>query len=146
VSRFITKVLPICVDAVAPDGSDVRLLCALEGGGMAHFQLGPQQISTAVKHRTVEEIWYFLSGEGEMWRQQGEHTEVVNVRPGTSITIPVGTSFQFRATTSEPLTAVGVTMPPWPGDGEAMLVPGFWTRTVPARTAQEVRVGRPSTR
>jgi glucose/arabinose dehydrogenase len=37
---------------------------------MAHFALPSGQISTAVAHQTVEEIWFFLSGTGEMWRQQ----------------------------------------------------------------------------
>jgi len=37
---------------------------------MAQFQLRPGQTSTAVTHRTVEEIWYVLSGRGQMWRSQ----------------------------------------------------------------------------
>jgi mannose-6-phosphate isomerase-like protein (cupin superfamily) len=40
------------------------------------------------------------------------------------LTIPLGTSFQFRATGDEPLAAVAVTMPPWPGAGEAYEVAG----------------------
>ena len=40
--------------------------------------------------------------------------------------IPVGTSFQFRATASSEVAVVGVTMPPWPGDDEAVAVPGAW--------------------
>src|SRR5215208_2196845 len=43
-----------------------------------------------------------------------------------SVTIPVGTAFQFRNTGFEPLAAVGVTMPPWPGEDEAMEVAGPW--------------------
>jgi hypothetical protein len=34
--------------------------------------------------------------------------------------------FQFRADGDGPLAAVGVTMPPWPGDHEAYHVPGPW--------------------
>jgi mannose-6-phosphate isomerase-like protein (cupin superfamily) len=26
----------------------------------------------------------------------------------------------------EPLAALGITMPPWPGEGEAVFVPGKW--------------------
>src|SRR5580698_2554867 len=37
-----------------------------------------------------------------------------------------GTHFQFRASDGAPLTVVGVTMPPWPGDDEAYEVPGTW--------------------
>ncbi|MBI2189658.1 MAG: cupin domain-containing protein [Acidobacteria bacterium] len=128
---FETKQLPAGRDAVAPDGSDVRVLLALQGGGMAHFELAPDQTSKAVTHRTVEEIWFFLSGHGQMWRKRDDHVSVVDVSPGTCITIPLGTQFQFRSTGSEPLAAVGVTMPPWPGEGEAVIVSGQWAPTVP---------------
>jgi len=116
--------------AIAPDGSDVRLLLGLDGGGLAHFELAPGETSIAVTHRTVEEIWYFTHGRGEMWRKQGEREEVVAVDPGVSISIPLGTHFQFRSFGYEALAAVAVTMPPWPGDGEAVTVAGTWEPTV----------------
>ena len=50
-----------------------------------------------------------------------------------SVTIPLGTHFQFRAVGVEPLMIVGVTMPPWPGDGEAVVVPGTWEANTGAR-------------
>ena len=50
----------------------------------------------------------------------------VLLRPGTCLSIPAGTHFQFRTDGDGPLAAVGVTMPPWPGDGEAYDVPGAW--------------------
>jgi mannose-6-phosphate isomerase-like protein (cupin superfamily) len=130
VTDFATKRLPITRDAVAPDGADVRVLLALRGGSMAHFTLAPNEISIAVAHRTVEEIWFFVSGRGEMWRKSGAREEIVVVESGVSITIPMGTHFQFRALGSDPLAAIGVTMPPWPGDGETYEVAGAWTPTV----------------
>ena len=121
-----TKRLPAAVDAIAPDGSAVRVLLRLSGGSMAHFTLAPWQTSLAVAHRTVEEIWYFLGGRGEMWRRLGDHEEVADVEAGVCLTIPLGTRFQFRSFGDEPLTAIGVTMPPWPGEGEAYAVEGRW--------------------
>ncbi|WP_322769128.1 cupin domain-containing protein [Frankia sp. Cr1] len=85
---------------------------------MAHFELRPRAASVPVRHRTVDEIWYFITGHGQMWRRQDEAETVEDVRAGTAITIPVGTSFQFRSTSDDPLAAIGVTMPPWPGSGE----------------------------
>ena len=128
---FSTKRLPVARDAVAPDGSDVRILLGLKCGGMAHFELPPGETSTTVAHRTVEEIWFFLTGHGEMWRKQNGQEEVVPVESGVCLTIPLGTHFQFRSFGDEPLAAVGVTMPPWPGEGEAHEVKGKWERTVP---------------
>jgi mannose-6-phosphate isomerase-like protein (cupin superfamily) len=128
---FQTKHLPAEKQAVAPDGSDVRILLGLAGGGMAHFELAPGQTSKAVTHRTVEEIWFFVSGRGQMWRQQPEGAaEIVDVYPGICLTIPLGTHFQFRSFGNEPLAAIGVTMPPWPGEGEALIVKGHWQPTV----------------
>ena len=51
--------------------------------------------------------------------------------PGVCLTIPLGTHFQFRSTGTEVLALVGVTIPPWPGDGEAIVVTGKWGPTVP---------------
>lgn len=97
---------------------------------MAHFELQPGHVSKAVSHKTVEEIWYFLNGRGQMWRSQNGQDEIVDVHVGTSITIPLGTRFQFRSFGFEPLSAIGVTMPPWPGDGEACIETGIWDPTV----------------
>jgi mannose-6-phosphate isomerase-like protein (cupin superfamily) len=127
-----TKRLPARPDVVAPDGSDVRILPGLAGGTMAHFELAPGETSIAVVHRTIEEIWFFVGGRGEMWRAHEEREEVVEVEPGIALTIPVGTRFQFRALGSEPLAAIGVTMPPWPGPDEAVTVDGRWPPTVAA--------------
>jgi len=118
-------------DAVATDGSDVRILPSLSGGALEHFTLGPGQTSTAVTHRTVEETWCFLSGRGEMWRKQEGREEVVPVEAGVCVTIPLGTHFQYRCLEDEPLAALAATMPPWPGDGEAVVVTGRWAPTAP---------------
>jgi mannose-6-phosphate isomerase-like protein (cupin superfamily) len=136
---FDTMRLPAARDVVAPDGSDVRVLLRLAGGSMAHFELAGGRTSQAVVHRSVDEIWYVLSGRGEMWRSQagrrgGEGRqggglggeEIVALEPGTCLSIPVGTSFQFRSLGDEPLSAVAVTMPPWPGEDEAREVSGAW--------------------
>jgi len=115
---------------VAPDGSKIRPLVAMQGGGMAHCTLQPNVTSHAVKHRTVEEIWYFMQGRGEIWRKQGDREDIVEVGPSVCITIPTGTDFQFRCTGNEPLRFVIATMPPWPGEGEAVIVEGRWRANI----------------
>lgn len=122
---FTDAVLPAAPDATAPDGSAVRLLVRTRGASMAHFELAPGQVSAAVRHRTVDELWYVLAGAGRMWRSGAQDREI-ELRPGVALTIPVGTAFQFRNTGSDPLAVVGVTLPPWPGDGEALPAPGRW--------------------
>ena len=125
-ARFETRRLPAAVDAMAPDGSAVRILCSGVRGSMAHFSLLGGQVSRAVAHHSIEEVWYFLAGQGRFWRQQGTDEEIIEVSEGVSITIPPGTHFQFRNDGNEALTAVGVSMPPWPGEDEAYPVAGVW--------------------
>ena len=112
----------------APDGAQVRVLLALAGGSMAVFELRPGQVSAAVMHRTVEELWYVLAGHGTMWRRDagGGGETLTALQPGLCLSIPLGTAFQFRCDGDEALRAVAVTMPPWPGGDEASAVPGPW--------------------
>src|SRR4051794_2994968 len=101
---------------------------------MAHFQLAPGDVAIGVYHRTIDELWYFVSGTGRLWRHDGQDSErVIDVGPGTSVSIPCGTHFQFRCVGAEPLAAVAVNVPPWPGDGEAVRSPlAPWPPTVAA--------------
>jgi mannose-6-phosphate isomerase-like protein (cupin superfamily) len=127
-TEFVTVELPEKPSHIAPDGSEIRALTSFAGkGGMAHCTLLPGQVSEAVTHRTVEEIWYFLQGRGEVYRKQGEREEVTAVYPTLTLTIPLGTHFQFRNTGDEPLCFVIVTMPPWTGKDEAVRVVDYWT-------------------
>jgi mannose-6-phosphate isomerase-like protein (cupin superfamily) len=114
-------------DLLAPDGSEIRLLVQVGGGSMVHCTLPPGQASQAVRHRTVEELWYCLAGSGQVWRQTADREEIVDVQPGVALTIPLGTSFQFKASEAESLELVIVTLPPWPGEAEAVHVAGRWS-------------------
>ncbi len=125
-----TMTLPHVRDVLAPDGSEVRVLLSLQQGGMSHFLLPAGQVSRAVRHLSVAEIWYILSGEGEMWRSTASQEDITPLAVGTCLTIPAGTRFQFRAAGDEPLAAVAITMPPWPGEDEAVIVEGRWQPTV----------------
>jgi mannose-6-phosphate isomerase-like protein (cupin superfamily) len=127
---FETKRISSVPDAIAPDGSEVRVLCQLSRGGLAIFSLPSNAVSKAVAHRAVEEVWYIVAGKGRMWRKLGEHEEIVELTPGLSLTIPIGTHFQFRCDSPGPLTAIGATMPPWPGESEAFFVDGTWHPTL----------------
>ncbi len=114
-------------DLLAPDGSQIRLLHRLPGLSMVHCALPVGAVSTPVTHRTVEEVWYFLAGEGQVWRKQSARELVLDVRGGLSLTIPLGTHFQFRNTGAVPLEFIIATTPPWPGADEAIVLDvGRW--------------------
>jgi mannose-6-phosphate isomerase-like protein (cupin superfamily) len=129
---FETKPLGAEADATAPDGTAVRLLPRLAGGSMAHFELPAGAVSHAVTHRTVEEIWYVLSGRGVLWRSSPQEERTESIEPGVAVTLPLGVAFQFRAEEPAPLAFLAITMPPWPGMDEAVAVEGPWRPTVPA--------------
>lgn len=125
--RFDSKVLPEKYDTLAPDGSEIRLLQQVGGASVVHCRLPVGAVSTPVIHRTVEEIWYFLAGQGQVWRAQGDHEEVLDARPDMSLTIPLGARFQFRNTGAVALEFLIATSPPWPGEQEAIVLPaGRW--------------------
>ncbi len=118
-------------DVLAPDGSEIRLLVEVAGGSLVHCTLPPGQVTQAVQHRTVEEVWLCVGGKGQLWRASSEDAsqETTPLEPGVAVTIPLGTRFQFRAATDAPLELVITTMPPWPGEDEAVAVGGAWTPT-----------------
>jgi mannose-6-phosphate isomerase-like protein (cupin superfamily) len=123
---FQTSTLKSDADYNAPDDSEIRLLPTMNGGGLAHCTLPPGGVSLAVRHKTVEEIWYFLEGSGEVWRKLDGHEQVTAVRSRDCLTIPPACHFQFRNTGSDLLTFVIATMPPWPGASEAARVDDHW--------------------
>lgn len=129
---FETRSLPGEPDAVAPDGSEIRLLSTeLRGGSMVHARVRPGGVTRAVHHRAVEEMWVCIAGCGRIWRRsaQGEE-EVTDLAPGVSVSIPPATWFQFRCDGTEPLEIVIATVPPWPGNEEAVGCDGPWEPTL----------------
>lgn len=121
-----SRILSSEPDCIAPDGSEVRLLAAGSRVSSVHCTLPPGQTSLAVAHKSVEEIWYFLDGQGEVWRRLGDRVEVTTAVRGLSLTIPAGAHFQFRNTGAVPLRFLCVTVPAWPGGDEAYRVEDHW--------------------
>jgi len=117
-------------NTVAPDGSEIRLIIDRYHGavkaGLCHVRLGPGAVSKPVHHRTVEEIWYFTSGEGWVWRCppgiEPSPAQTIHVGPGDGLVIPLGWSFQFKASDAAELCFLCYTAPPWPGADEAVAV------------------------
>jgi mannose-6-phosphate isomerase-like protein (cupin superfamily) len=124
-----TAALKSDFDALAPDGSEIRLLVQVDGGSLVHCTVQPGCVTHAVRHRTVEEVWFCIAGDGQLWRRADDREDITELRPNLAVTIPLGTCFQFRATGSQPLQIVIATLPPWPGTDEAVPVEGRWRPT-----------------
>jgi mannose-6-phosphate isomerase-like protein (cupin superfamily) len=125
--EFATMHIAEAAEVTAPDGSTVRPLCVLpDAASFARFELAPGEVSRAVSHATVQEIWYVVAGGGQMWRSQAGRAEITALDVGVCLTIPLGTAFQFRAG-PDGLHAVAATIPPWPDSpGEARPERGPW--------------------
>lgn len=116
-------------DSIAPDGSDIRWLVDdrhhATRASLVEVSVAAGAVTQPVWHRTVEEIWYVLEGEGSVWRcppdTRPESAEAVPISPGDALVIPTGWRFQFSAATVGLLRFLCYTCPPWPGDGEAAL-------------------------
>jgi len=112
-------------DAIAPDGSEITFLVGnARRASLVEVRLPAGETTRPVRHRTVEEIWYVLAGEGRVWRRPPSGAAVIDeVGPGRTLVIPTGWSFQFQAGPAADLRFLCYTSPPWPGDEEAEPVP-----------------------
>ena len=127
---MVTRTLRRKPDDVAPDGSEIYFIVDKKHGSkrasLCEVRLERGAKSKPIRHRTVEEIWYFTNGEGWVWRCPPEtetstaHT--THVGPGDAVVIPVGWSFQFKASEEAELRFLCYTSPPWPGADEAVAV------------------------
>ena len=134
-----TRPFPAAPDARSPAGAEIRYLMEGATGNMIHSTVPPGQVNRAAVHATVDEFWHVLSGEGEIWRRDGVTEATTALRTGVTIDLAAGTAFQYRCTGAEPLRFICVTMPPWPGDGEATVIEGPWTPTAPTGAPPAVR-------
>jgi mannose-6-phosphate isomerase-like protein (cupin superfamily) len=114
------------IDHIAPDGSEIRLLSQAAAAGMAHCSLPAGRTSHAVRHKSVEELWYVLSGTGEFWNPPQAGGKELQLEPGVSLAIDPGTPFQFKTTGDAPLELLIVTVPRWPGPDEAVRAEDHW--------------------
>ena len=115
----------------SPLGAHIRFLMDGPRGNVIHSTVPPGMVGRACRFRTVDEFWYVLEGEGEIWRRSPDGLESISrlVR-GVSVDIPLGTAFQYRCVGDVPLVFTCTAMPPWPGDDEAFVVDGPWAPKV----------------
>ena len=92
---------------------------------MARFEFSAGQISHAVWHPELDELWYVIDGAGEMWRKKDQMSSIDPLGPGTCVSIPRHTAFQCRAGRAG-MTVIAVTLPAWSGDSNAIAAMGPW--------------------
>ena len=55
----------------AADGSWIQPLCRFEMASVVHCRLAREQVSNVTYNIGIDEIWFFTSGSGELWRESG---------------------------------------------------------------------------
>ena len=120
-------------DYTSPDGAEIRLILRPEVEGVRYHSvceavMKAGQVTRPMRHRGVEESWYVLEGEAEVWRcppgVQPAAGATVRIGPGDALVIPPGFGFQVRVSPGAPLRLLCSNAPPWPGPDEAIPVEG----------------------
>jgi mannose-6-phosphate isomerase-like protein (cupin superfamily) len=92
-----TARLPVDPDAMSPGGvSEIRHLIGHDYGDLTHVRVPVGGVS-APAWLDVAEFFYVWAGWGQLWRMRGSHADVVDLRPGTCVSVLRGTTFQYRA-------------------------------------------------
>ena len=111
----------------SPLGAHIRFLMDGPHGNMIHSTVPPGMVGRACRFRTIDEYWYVLSGEGEIWRRAPDGDESITpLIAGVCIDIPLGTAFQYRCIGDVPLVFTCTALPSWPGVDEAVIMGGAW--------------------
>jgi mannose-6-phosphate isomerase-like protein (cupin superfamily) len=96
------RYVPIASGSALP-GAHVRYLMDGQHGNMIHSTVPPGMVGRACRFRTIDEYWFVLSGEGEIWRRGADsHEGITRLLPGVCTDIPLGTAFQYRCTRDVP--------------------------------------------
>ncbi len=95
-------------DYIARNGSKIRLLPMMKEGGLYHCTSPASKTLFPVAHCHVEEIWYEIKGENEVWRKAHTTEEIVSVRANMKALFSSGRvtqyiKFYYMATCSAPL-------------------------------------------
>jgi mannose-6-phosphate isomerase-like protein (cupin superfamily) len=101
-------------NAESPDGSaEIRHILTSPAGDLTHA-VCRAGYTAAVHHLPeLDEAYYVLAGEGEIWRATDDTEFVTALRPGRWVGMPAGTRFQYRADRGTTLVFLVMVLPSW---------------------------------
>jgi len=110
-SRHILAADP---DAVSPGGgAEIRYVLASPLGELTHAVCRTGEVAPTHLLPELDEAYYVLAGEGEIWRSAAKREAVTALRPGRWVQMPAGTRFQYRANRGSSLVFLVVVLPRW---------------------------------
>lgn len=107
---------------ITADGSSIRELVGLPSGNaiqqsVAEATVPPGGETVEHYHRTTEEVYLFLGGEGRM--RLGD--EEADVRAGDTVVIPPGVNHKLWSADREPLVVLCCCAPPYRDEDTVLL-------------------------
>ena len=104
------------------DGSSIRELVGIPSGNASQQSLAEATVPSAGEtvehfHRTTEEVYMFVSGEGRM--RLGE--EETDIRAGDTVVIPPGVKHKLWNDGPEPLVLLCCCAPPYRDEDTVLL-------------------------
>jgi mannose-6-phosphate isomerase-like protein (cupin superfamily) len=119
--------LPASPDDVSPDGgAEIRHLLVSPRGDLTHAVCLEGSTSGVHHLPELDEGYFVLSGEGEIWRQTDERDGVTALRPGRWVAMPAGMRFQYRANLGSNVVFLVVVLPSWRKDLFHIVDGGRW--------------------
>ena len=114
-------------DEIAPDGSLIYWLRRNEYASTCLCVLPPGHQSLPARHPRLQELWYVMSGQGQLYRSSANGGLPVALRAGVGVSIAAGEVFQFCAHRDSALTIHITTTPPWAGEHDVETgLTGYW--------------------
>jgi mannose-6-phosphate isomerase-like protein (cupin superfamily) len=112
-----TRQLNSSHDGQALDGASIWLLPRTPFSSAIYCELPGATTSKATYNLWIHEIWYFITGIGELARwpmaAAPDTRTIVPVSPGLAVTIPPQVNFQYRSTEGR-LAFLCFVAPAWP--------------------------------
>ena len=127
-SQSSVHALGAAPDSVSPDGgAEIRHLVVSPRGDLTHAVCLAGSTSGVHRLPELDEGYFVLSGEGEIWRQSDEREAVTKLLPGRWVAMPAGMRFQYRANGGSNVVFLVVVLPSWREDLFHVVEGGRWT-------------------
>ena len=109
-----THVLSAEPDSVSPDGSaEIRHILQSPHGDLTHAVCRAGSMAAVHHLPELDEGYFVLAGEGELWRRTEDREAVTSLKPGRWVAMPAGMKFTYRANKGTPLVFLVMVLPSW---------------------------------
>jgi mannose-6-phosphate isomerase-like protein (cupin superfamily) len=125
---FDRHVLPDLPDSTSPGGgAEIRHILRSPRGDLTHAVCHAGEVAPTHELPELDESYFVLAGEGEIWRRNEEREATTQLRPGRFVWMPAGCQFQYRANRGTSLVFLVVVLPSWRPELFHIVDAGPWT-------------------